>query len=75
MRKSNRVRIAEYLESGKTLTAIECSDILRITSLSQEITRLEQEGYKIEHIAERNELTHWTRYKFIARPFKLELCG
>lgn len=55
--------ILEYLQAGHSLTAIECSDILRITSLSQEITRLEKSGIVIDHIPERSQDKHWTRYK------------
>lgn len=75
MRKNNRDRIVEWFNTHKSLTALECSDSLRITSLSQEISRLEQDGYVFDHSRENNEETHWTRYTLIQRPFKLELVG
>jgi hypothetical protein len=75
MRLTNRKRIEEYIVINGSITALEAADRLRITSLSQEITRLEQIGYVFDHIPEKNESTHWTRYKLMRTPFKLELVG
>jgi DNA-binding MarR family transcriptional regulator len=77
MRKNNRERIVEYLQKFGDITQDDAATkiVPKIYSLSQEITRLEQAGYVFEHIRESNAYTHWTRYKLVNVPFKLELVG
>ena len=55
----------EYLEKFGSITAMEGFEKLRITSLSQEITRIEQAGHLIEHKRESDSSTHWTKYTLV----------
>lgn len=74
-RMSNRQKIIGYLKEHGSITALDASDRLRITSLSQEITRLEQDGCKFIHERECNEESHWTRYSLIPSDIDLEVIG
>jgi predicted ArsR family transcriptional regulator len=61
---TNRQRLLSFLKQEGSITALEGATKLRppMTSVSQEITRLEQDGIEIEHVRQDNEETHWTRY-------------
>lgn len=78
MRATNRQRILDYLRLNGSITQLEATLELKppMTSLSQEITRLEQEGYVFEHIDEKGQGTHWMRYRLVSVPvLELEVIG
>lgn len=74
-RITNRQRVVDYLLVRGSITNQESADYIkpRIFSLSQEITRLEQEGYIFDHIRETGGGSHWTRYKLKIRPRNVEM--
>lgn len=74
-RSTNRQRILDYLRQKGSITALDAVYEVHppITALSQEISRLEQEGLVFEHIRESNEHSHWTRYKLVEKVGQLAL--
>ena len=69
-RMTNRQRLVSFLRQEGSITVLEGAFKLKppMTSVSQEITRLERSGYVFEHIDEKDEWTHWTRYKLVSEP-------
>ena len=74
---TNRQRLLSFLKQEGSITALEGATKLRppMTSVSQEITRLEQDGVEIEHVREENEETHWVRYWLRPSVVDLEVIG
>ena len=74
---TNRQRLYSFLKQEGSITALEGVTRLSppMTSISQEITRLEQDGVEIEHIREWNDETHWVRYWLRPNVVDLEVIG
>lgn len=64
MRKTNRQRVLDYILEHKSITNQESVDNIRprVFALSQEISRLEEDGWIFEHKIETGNGTKWARY-------------
>ncbi len=64
MKKSQKQVVLDHLLEHGTITSWDAIQKYRITRLSEYIRSLRQEdGLNIESIPEKNENTHWVRYK------------
>lgn len=68
-KKTNKQRVLDYVLTHGSITNLESSELKpKILALSQEIDRLEKDGWVFDHKRERGDVTNWVRYRLVSTP-------